>query len=47
MNIKAKTIIKVLPILFLAFVGLPKATQSNQRSNVMSHLLQKVMHQLN
>ena len=45
-NIKAKTIIKALPILFL-LVGLPKTTRSYEGSNFMSHLFQQIMHELN
>ena len=46
-NIKDKTMIKALTILFFSFVGLPKTIQSNQGSNCISHLFQQVMHELN
>ena len=44
-NIKTKSIVKAL-IKFFTFVGLPKSVQSDQGSNFMSGIFQKVMHEL-
>ena len=44
-NIKAKTIVKALIIIF-SLVGLPKSIQSDQCSNFMSGIFQQVMHEL-
>ena len=44
-NIKAKTIVKAL-VKFFSLFGLPKAIQSDQGSNFMSHIFQQVLHEL-
>ena len=44
-NIKTKNIVKAL-VKFFTLVGLPKFVQSDQGSNFMSGIFQKVMHEL-
>ena len=44
-NIKAKTIVKALITVF-TLVGLPKSSQSDQGSNVMSGVFQQVIYEL-
>ena len=44
-NISAKTIVKAL-IKFVTLVGLPKSIQSDQGSNFMSGLFQRVLDEL-